>query len=85
MTDKAKVKAVILDSAEKDLKELRAYVIKKFSLEVWQNIFGRIKETIRNLQRFPQVGLIPDEIAKLKWTQYRQVLSGMNRILYEVG
>ena len=84
MTDKAKVKVVILDSAEKDLKELRAYVIKNFSLKVWQNTFGEIKETIRNLQHFPQAGLIPDEIAKLNLTQYRQVLSGMNRIIYEV-
>jgi hypothetical protein len=40
---------------------------------VWQNTFGELKETIRNLQRFPQVGLIPDEIAKLNLTQYRQV------------
>jgi len=84
MTDKAKVKAVILDSAEKDLKELKAYVIKNFSLEVWQNTFGEIKEAIRNLQRFTQAGFIPDEIAKLNLTQYRQVLSGMNRIIYEV-
>jgi plasmid stabilization system protein ParE len=84
MIDKAKVKAVILDSAEKDLKELKAYVIKNFSLEVWQNTFGEIKEAIRNLQRFLQAGFIPDEIAKLNLTQYRQVLSGMNRIIYEV-
>jgi plasmid stabilization system protein ParE len=84
MTDKAKVRVVILDSAEKDLKELKAYVIKNFSLEVWQNTFGEIKEAIRNLQRFLQAGFIPDEIAKLNLTQYRQVLSGMNRITYEV-
>jgi len=34
MSDKAKVKAVIFDSPEKDLKELKAYAIKNFSLEV---------------------------------------------------
>jgi plasmid stabilization system protein ParE len=84
MTDKAKVRVVILDSAEKDLKELRAYAVKNFSLEVWRNTFGEVKQTIRNLQRFPQTGLILDEIAKLNLTQYRQVLSGMNRIIYEL-
>jgi plasmid stabilization system protein ParE len=84
MTGKAKFRVVILASAEQDLKELRAYVIKNFSLAAWQNTFAEIKETIRNLQHFPQAGFIPEEIEKLNLTQYRQVLSGMNRIIYEV-
>ncbi len=84
MNDKAKFRVVILDSAEQDLKELRAYVIKNFSIKVWRSTFEKIKETMRNLQHFPQAGLIPDEILKLNLTHYRQVLSGMNRIVYEV-
>lgn len=46
MTDKAKVKVVILDLAEKDLIELRTYVIKNFSLKMWQSTFVETKETI---------------------------------------
>jgi hypothetical protein len=46
MTDKAKVRVVILDLAEKDLIELRAYVIKNFSLKMWQSTFAETKETI---------------------------------------
>lgn len=77
-------KIIILESAEHDLKELRSYIIKNFSLETWQRTFDRIKETIRNLKTFPYAGSIPDEFEKINLNQYRQVLSGMNRIIYEV-
>ncbi|WP_038489153.1 type II toxin-antitoxin system RelE/ParE family toxin [Collimonas arenae] len=80
----ATFRVVLLDSAEQDLKELKIYVIKNFSLKTWHSTFEKIKEAIRNLQHFPQAGLIPDEIEKLNLTQYRQVLSGMNRVIYEV-
>lgn len=77
-------KVVILDSAEQDLKELRAYILKNFSVETWRTTYAKIKEAIRNLQNFPQAGSIPDEIEKLNLTQYRQVVSYMNRVIYEV-
>ena len=77
-------RVVILDSAELDLKELRAYVLKNFSMETWHTSYTKIKEVIRNLKNFPQAGSIPEEIEKLNLTQYRQVLSGLNRIIYEV-
>lgn len=78
------LRVVILDSAEQDLKELRAYILKSFSLDSWHTTYAKIKEAIRNLQTFPQAGSIPDEIEKLNLTQYRQILAGMNRIIYEV-
>ena len=78
------LRIVILDSAEQDLKELRVYLIKNFSTDTWRTTYAKIKEAIRNLQNFPQTGSIPDEIDKLNLTQYRQVLSGMNRVIYEV-
>src|SRR5450830_715704 len=78
------INVVILDSAEQDLKELRVYILKNFSVETWSITYARIKEAIRNLQNFPQAGAIPDEIEKLNLSQYRQVVSGMNRVIYEV-
>lgn len=77
-------KVVILESAEQDLKELRTYIVKNFSADTWRTSYAKIKEVIRNLQNFPQAGSIPEEIEKLNLTQYRQVLSGMNRVIYEV-
>jgi toxin ParE1/3/4 len=78
------LKVVILESAEHDLKELRSYIVKNFSIKTWQNAYDKIKEVIRNLKTFPYTGSIPEEIEKLNLSQYRQVISGMNRIIYEV-
>ncbi len=78
------INVVILESAEYDLKELKAYLIKNFSMPTWQNSYSKIKEVIRNLQLFPYAGSIPDEFESLSLTQYRQVIVGMNRIIYEV-
>jgi toxin ParE1/3/4 len=77
-------KIIILESAEHDLKELRSYIVKNFSQETWQTTFERIKEAIRNLKTFPYAGSIPEEFEKINLSQYRQVISGMNRIIYEV-
>ncbi|WP_374518888.1 type II toxin-antitoxin system RelE/ParE family toxin [Undibacterium squillarum] len=77
-------RVVILESAEQDLKELRGYIVKNFSVDTWRTSYAQIKEVIRNLKEFPQAGSIPEEIEKLNLTQYRQVLSGLNRIIYEV-
>ena len=77
-------KVVILKSAEYDLQELKKYLIKDFSREVWLECYSKLKETIRNLQSFPQIGSIPVELEKLSLSQYRQVLSGINRVLYEI-
>lgn len=78
------MKVVILESAEHDLKELRRYITKNFSEETWQHSYDKIKTAIRNLKTFPNAGSLPDELEKLNLIQYRQVISGMNRIIYEV-
>lgn len=78
------MKIVILASAEYDLKELRSYIIKNFSHDTWQKTYGKLKESIRNLATFPHFGSIPEELETLNLSQYRQTLSGMNRIIYEV-
>ncbi|NMM28591.1 MAG: type II toxin-antitoxin system RelE/ParE family toxin [Glaciimonas sp.] len=77
-------RVVVLDSAEQDLKELRAHILKNFSADTWRDTYTKLKDAIRNLQNFPPAGSIPEEIEKLNLTQYRQILPGMNRVIYEV-
>ncbi|WP_213940171.1 type II toxin-antitoxin system RelE/ParE family toxin [Pseudomonas sp. dw_612] len=77
-------KVVILQSAETDLKDLRTYLIKHFSSQTWQSTYASLKAAIRHLGTLPYAGSIPDEIEKLNLSQYRQILSGMNRVIYEV-
>ena len=77
-------KIVFLASAEQDMKELKSYVAKNFSPDTWQNTYSRLKDSIRDLKTFPFVGSIPEELERLNLTQYRQAISGMNRVIYEV-
>lgn len=77
-------RVVFLRSAEHDLKELRAYILRNFGKDIWQASYGKIKDTVNTLATFPLEGKIPEEIECLNLTQFRQVLSGMNRIVYEV-
>lgn len=78
------MRVVLLASAEQDLKELRSYILKKFSRLTWQKTYGQLKDAIRHLATFPLLGGIPDELEALELTQYRQILSGKNRVIYEV-
>jgi len=75
---------VILEAAEQDLKELRSYILKNFSAKTWQHTYKHIKESVRSLQTFPLAGSMPDELADLNLLQYRQIISGQNRIIYEL-
>jgi len=79
-----KTTVVFLGSAEDDLKELNRYIVKNFGEETWQTSYRKIKDSIGLLTTFPLAGKIPEELGRLNLTQYRQVLSGMNRIIYEV-
>jgi toxin ParE1/3/4 len=78
------MKVVLLASAEQDLKELRGYVVKNFSLATWKKTYASIKESIGHLQNFPHLGAVPPELAALQLQQYRQIISGMNRVIYEI-
>jgi plasmid stabilization system protein ParE len=78
------MRVVILESAQTDLVALRGYIVKNFSTATWKATYAKLKATIRNLAAFPHLGGIPSELESLNLTQYRQILSGMNRIIYEV-
>lgn len=78
------MKVVVLASAQADLVALRSYIVKNFSVTTWQATYTKLKASIRNLATFPRLGGVPDELATLNLTQYRQILSGMNRIIYEI-
>lgn len=77
-------KVVILHSAKTDLKELRDYVMTRFSQSVWFEISAQIKKAMGVLAVSPQAGVVPAEIEMLNLNEYRQVISGLNRIIYEI-
>jgi toxin ParE1/3/4 len=53
-------------------------------LNAWQSANRRIEAAVNRLTQFPFEGSIPDELLRLNLPQFRQVIAGRNRILYEV-
>lgn|SRR5690606_5085685 len=78
------VRVVILRGAEADLRELRRYVCKRFGAERWADTLRSIREALLRIGEHPQSGHFPEEMATLHLMQYRQVLAGKNRIIYEL-
>jgi plasmid stabilization system protein ParE len=77
-------KVVFLDSAEQDLRELRHYLLRNFEKPGWQASYSKIKNSVSILKSLPFGGGVPEELDRLGLTQFRQIISGMNRIIYEV-
>ena len=78
------MKVVFLQEADVDLQDLRQYIVRNFGKAEWARTRRRISESVRTIRAFPQGGRIPDEIAAMGVGQYRQAVSGMNRLIYEV-
>lgn len=78
------MRVYFLEPAERDLKELRDYILENFSRRQWLETYGRIRESVDTISRFPQAGTVTPELISLGANQFRQVLSGMNRIVYEI-
>lgn len=79
-----KFHVVFLHSAEQDLKELKAYIVKNSGKDVWQARYRKIKETVNNPASFPSSGKIPDELQSLNITQFRQIISGKNKMIVTI-
>lgn len=78
------MKVYFLSGAEEDLRDLRRYILRAFGEATWQASYRKIKETVRLLQETPEIGHVPDELIDMQFDHYRQLLSGKNRILYEI-
>ena len=77
------VHVVILHGAEADLIELRQYMRRRFGIGAWKDSLAAIRKAIACIAAHPQAGKLPEELVALNLAQYRQVLAGMNRIVYE--
>lgn len=78
-------RVVILEAAEEDIREIRRYVVKQFSQRTWNTTYSKLKQTIRSLADFPDSGNRVDELRDLNMLQFRQVIPGANRVIYQTG
>ncbi|AVJ28899.1 type II toxin-antitoxin system RelE/ParE family toxin [Achromobacter spanius] len=72
---------VFLQTAADDLLEIRRYIRKNFSQQVWLDSYARINKAILNLEQFPHAG---HPLPELPATHFMQILAVKNRVIYEV-
>ena len=78
------MKVVFLQSARTDLQQPRRYLVSKFGGHPWREALARIQRDVAELESLPRKDSIPPELAELGTPNYRQIVSGMCRIIYEI-
>src|ERR1700759_3605679 len=79
-----KFKLQVLDEAQEDTKDLRRYILKNFGTQTWKQTSAELGLTFGNIRQFPQSGYVPAELSDFGGLNFREVLSGQNRVIYEV-
>lgn len=76
-------RVVLLESAERDLKELRKYLLSHFSVAEWNVASKQIKLALQHIKQFPLSGHALDLLPDAAFNRFRQSVTGRNRIVYE--
>ncbi|MDR5823561.1 type II toxin-antitoxin system RelE/ParE family toxin [Caballeronia sp. LZ043] len=74
----------VLPTARIGIDELRSYIVRTFGWETWRQTSAHLQETIAHIRQFPESGRVPPELDGFADETFRQVLSGKNRIIYQV-
>jgi plasmid stabilization system protein ParE len=77
-------KIIFSNEAKLDLKELKNYIVINFSIEIWRRTYSKIKNAVNNLTSNPEAGGALSELNEISSSQYRQIISGMNLIIYDI-
>ena len=76
------MKIVWTDSAKSDLMDMRDFLKKSASLQ----FANEIRDAVATLKEWPKhKGIYVKELEELNLSQYRQLLTGQNRIIFEQG
>ena len=73
----------VLPTARIGIDELRSYIVRAFGWEIWRQTSAQLQDTIAQIRQFPDSGHLPAELEGFV-DAFRQVLSGKNRIIYQV-
>ena len=70
---------------EADLEALHAYLAEHRSIEEADSLLDNLLKKIGSLERFPERGAVPKELASLGIREFRQILLGPYRLIYKVS
>ena len=74
----------VTPEAEQDIQQIKNYVVKRFGRATWTETFQTLKNSMQILRDFPESGDIPAELEQFEIMGYREVVSGQNRIIYNI-
>jgi plasmid stabilization system protein ParE len=66
------------------LQDIRRYIIKKFGNSTWSETKAKIYKELKQVEEFPLKGSVPEELSEFSLLGYHQVISGQNRIIYQI-
>jgi plasmid stabilization system protein ParE len=72
--------------AVKDLRGIRSYVEQQHGVNTARRVYIEIRDSIRRLEAFPNLGKPMPQLAKIGYNNYRHLLVGekSNRVIYEI-
>ena len=76
-------KAVILDSAKAEFRDIQQYVRQEFGAPVWNTVNAEYKKALQTIQRHPEMGHGIAELQELGITHIRYALVRQTRMVYE--
>ena len=75
-------RAVILDAAQADFRDIRRHVRTQFGDRVWAEVNQEFKDTIVRITSNPLLGTGLEELEGLGFEQYRKILVRQTRVIY---
>lgn len=84
MTDRAPFRVELTHGAKRDLADIVDFISENASADVAADVLGRILEKTASLERFPERGVHPKELAELGIRDFRQLNVGVYRLIARV-
>ncbi|MDD5030967.1 MAG: type II toxin-antitoxin system RelE/ParE family toxin [Rhodoferax sp.] len=76
-------RAVILNGAKADFREIKSYVKKQFGDLEWAQVNQQFKDAIVRITANPRLGTRIEELSDLGFGNYRETLVRQTRVVYE--
>ena len=76
-------RAVVLDVAKADFREIKKRVRQRFGDLVWADVNQEFKDTIRHITANPLLGTRVEELGELGYDNFRKTLVRQTRVIYE--
>jgi plasmid stabilization system protein ParE len=76
---------LLLEVAIKDIEAIYRYIRKSGDKKAARDMIINIREACNSLSENPERGHIPDELSQIGHFEYRQIIAGKYRIIYQIA